>query len=175
MRNVLIMIIIALVLVFTLAAEGTGEESTQEQGEREQESVMSRARAAYPTPQVDDFLTRKAVTEWMRRMDQPGKIFYIYIIADTGAITHYFVAQYRPVSVATYLTPTERIHDDYDWGTVVQSPSLDGVYYGKGASDQYFFFDAETDAYIELKGLNYIVSDQPFETRAPRIHIAEAE
>lgn len=148
------------------------EKSSQKQGEEKQESVMKRAMKAHPVPKIDKFLTRKNMVKWMERMDQPGKLFYIYILSDTGSITHYFVAQYRPVSVNTYLTSPKRIHDDYDWGVTVPSPALDGTYYGSGgASRQYFFFDAETDAYIELKGLNYIISDQPFKVEAPQITI----
>lgn len=168
MKRVMMILVSILVLVSFIGCDE--DETTQEAGEREQESVMERARAAYPTPQVDEFLTREAVVEWVERMDQPGKIFYIYVMSDVGTITHYFVAEYRPVAVGTYLTPTNRLHDDYDWGAVLPAPSLDGTYYGTGGGgDQYFFFDAETDAYIELKGLNYIVSDQPFQTDAPQL------
>jgi hypothetical protein len=138
------------------------QETTQQKGEKVQESLMERAISAQPVPQVNNFLTRKAVAKWMERMDVPDKLFYIYVIADNGAKIGYFVAQYRPVSTATFLTPTQRLHDDYDWGVTMNAPSLDGTYYGSGsASSQYFFFDAETDAFIELQGLNYILMDQP--------------
>lgn len=171
MKKVFLVIMFMCLFGFMAFAEGNME-NPQSQGVAEQTSVMERARAAYPTPQVERFLTRKTVAKWMNRMDQPGKIFYIYIIADSGSITHYFVAEYRPTSVATYLTPTKHVSD---WGEdeyVLPSNALDGTYYGEGgAAEQYFFFDAETDAYIELKGLNYIVSDQPFETNAPKINI----
>lgn len=173
MNRVILILAILISSLFLVSCEMTT--TTQQEGEKEQESVMQRARGAYPTPQVDEFLTRKNVVKWMERMDTPGQIFYIYVMSDTGSITHYFIAEYRPVSVGTYLTPTEKIHDDYDWGTTIQSPALDGTYYGEGASDQYFFFDAETDAYIELKGLNYIASDQPFNVDVPQIEIRTVE
>lgn len=152
------------------------EPNSQEAGEREQESVMQRARDQYPTPYVEEFLTRRAVVKWMERMDQPGKIFYIYIMSDVGTITHYFVAEYRPTSVSTYLTPTMREEHNGSGAIALPANALDGTYYGTGgAADQYFFFDAETDAYIELKGLNYIVSDQPFETEAPHLTFIREE
>lgn len=169
MKKIILMLMV-MVSVFLVGCEG--EESSQEAGAREQETTMQRARDQYPTPQVDEFLTRRAVVKWMERMDQPGKIFYIYVMSDVGTITHYFVAEYRPTSVGTYLTPTERVgYRSSTYGiAVLPAPALDGTYYGTGGGgDQYFFFDAETDAYIELKGLNYIVSDQPFETDAPHL------
>lgn len=173
MKRVMMILVSILVLVSLTGCLDT-ESSAQEAGEREQESVMQRARDAYPTPVVDEFLTREAVVKWVERMDQPGKIFYIYVMSDVGTITHYFVAEYRPVAVGTYLTPTERIEHKSSYGVAVMpAPALDGTYYGTGGGgDQYFFFDAETDAYIELKGMNYIVSDQPFQTDAPQITIA---
>lgn len=161
---------IILVLVAVFLAGCDYQQSTQKAGEQEQEDVMQRARDQYPTPYVEEFLTRRAVVKWMERMDQPGKIFYIYIMSDVGTITHYFVAEYRPTSVGTYLTPTMRREYGSNGSVALPTNALDGTYYGMGGgSDQYFFFDAETDAYIELKGLNYIVSDQPFETEAPHL------
>ena len=98
-------------------------------------------------------------------------------MSDVGTITHYFVAEYRPVSTATFLTPTKRVGYSSSYGVAtLPAPALDGTYYGSGgASDQYFFFDAETDAFIELKGLNYIVSDQPFEVDAPQLTLKSEE
>ncbi len=170
------LLIIGLIATLSILVGCDSRDTLQEKGEKEQTEIMERARAAHPTPQIDHFLTREAVVEWMETMDKPGKIFYIYVMSDTGSITHYFVAEYRPVSVNTYLTPPERVHENYDWGAMKPAPSLDGTYYGNGgASDQYFFFDAETGAYIELKGLNYIVSDQPIDVDAPKLVVGEEE
>lgn len=151
--------------------------SAQEEGEKDQENVIQKAIKAHPTPQINNFLTRKNVIKWVERMDTPDKLFYIYVLADNGAKIGYFVAQYRPVSTATFLTPTERLHDDYDWGITLPAPALDGTYYGEGgASEQFFFFDAETDAFIELKGLNYILMDQPLAgINIPRLKVEMKE
>ena len=175
MKRVFMIFMVIVVAVAFLTGCGEFQPSAQAAGEKEQESVMQRAMAAYPVPQVDEFLTRKNVVKWMERMDQPGKIFYIYVMSDVGTITHYFVAEYRPVSVGTFLTPPERVEARWEPEQVLTAPALDGTYYGEGASDQYFFFDAETDAYIELKGMNYIVSDQPFNVDAPQLTIKAEE
>jgi hypothetical protein len=167
--NFLILVIVSLFLF-------TGcNQSTQDSGEKEQESIMKRAREAIPTPKINNFLTRKAVSKWMKRMDTPSKIFYIYVLTDMGAPVGYFSAQYKPVSTATFLTPTKREIDVYGSQNVLgPAPALDGTYYGSGGnSNQYFWFDAETDALIELKDLAYIISDQPLSLDVPRIHVEE--
>lgn len=161
-KNSFLLSFILMILSIVLMSSGCENNSTQKQGEVEQESVMRRAIQAEPVPQVNNFLTRKSVVKWVDRMDTPNKLFYIYVLADNGAKIGYFVAQYRPVSTATFLTPTKRLEMSSSGNVTLPAPSLDGTYYGTGgASDQYFFFDAETDAFIELQGLNYILMDQP--------------
>lgn len=144
--------------------ESDNESDSRKQGQIQQENIMQRANDAVPTYSPDHFLTRKAVDKWMRRMDQPQKTFYIYLVADNGQQLGYYVGQTRPISNCTLLTPPDRLQNgDGVSGTqdyVVKSPSLDGVYSG-GGCESFFFFDAETDAYVEIKGLNFFVSDQP--------------
>lgn len=155
---------------------GCTEDDTQKKGENEQETIMERARADEPTYSPNNFLTRKYTNKWMKRMDQPSKLFYVYVLTDTGSPVGYFVAQYRPVSTATFLTPPKKRVHGTDGAVALPSPALDGTYYGEGgASQQYFWFDAETDAMIELKGLNYILSDQPISLDVPRIYIEEIQ
>lgn len=173
MRNLkILLLIISIFMLFSTSCDETS--NSQSQGEASQENVMMRAMTQEPVPEVNNFLTRKAVVKWIERMDTPDKLFYIYVLADNGAKIGYFVAQYRPVSTSTFLTPTKRIEKmSMDYGKVLPAPSLDGTYYGEGgASAQYFFFDAETDAFIELKGLNYILMDQPLAgLEIPRLRV----
>lgn len=142
-----------------------------------QEKVIRKAMKNVQVPEIDHFLTRKTVKKWMERMDQPNKTFYIYVLADNGSIVGYYVAQYRPISVGTYMTPTQQPYNvdvsKHGHEQLGPAPSLDGTYYGMngGSGDQFYFFDAETDAYIELKGLNYFISDQPLALDAPRLKV----
>lgn len=164
-------VVIPITLVVVGIAVGGGchdRNSTQAQGERDQENVMGRAISQVPVPEVNNFLTRKTVAKWMRRMDVPSKEFYVYVVADNGQVMRYYVASSRPVNICTFLTPTEREIDVMGSPNPLgQAPALDGVYYGSGgACDSWYFFDAETDAYVELVGVNLFFSDQPlvFET-----------
>lgn len=176
-KNLFVIFVMSVMLVFASVGCKDFEKSSQESGEQEQENVMKRARTAVPTPQINNFLTRQAVAKWMTRMDTPSYETFIYVMSDSGAFVGYFIAEYRPISTATFLTPTKRIDENgMEPDKVLPANALDGTYYGSGgAAAQYFWFDAETDALIELKGLNYILSDQPLALDVPQLTVKTSE
>lgn len=149
------------------------EPSSSEEGEQENEETMIKARANQPTPQTSHFLTRAAVVKWMERMDVPGKTFYVYLLGNNGQAVGYYVAQTRPISACTALTPPDKERSVRGSGAnpLGAAPGLDGVYHA-GKCDSYFFFDAATDAYIEIQGLNFFVADQPLSIKADPIRVA---
>lgn len=151
------------------------EDDTQQQGARVQEDLMGRAISRVPVPQTQNFLTRESVAKWMRRQDTPDRPHYVYIFADTGQVIGYYVAQSRPVSTCTFMTPPVRPYrtngssGQYPLGP---APALDGVYYGGGGScDQWFFFDAATDAMVEVSGFKIFTSDAPLAINAEPIRV----
>lgn len=168
--------VIAALSMLALAGCKEGQSSSRDEGSKTQESLMQRAQSKTPVPEVSNFLTRDAVAKWMRRMDSPDKTFYVYLMGNNGQQLGYYVAQTRPISNCTLMTPPDKLH--YWSGSagrasaVTQAPSLDGVY-STGGCDSYFFFDAETDAFIEINGLNFYVSDQPLAIEAEAIKVAE--
>ena len=175
MRKILI---VAAALSAATALTGCPDRSdSRSQGERQQESVMQRAQAAVPVPRVSNFLTRSAVSKWMTRMDQPNKIFYVYIMGDNGNAVGYYTAQNRPTSTCTLMTPPDREVRVRGQGAnpLGAAPALDGVYYGSAKCAGVFFFDAGTDAYIEVNGFHYVVTDQPLKIEADPINVAGAD
>lgn len=162
-KNIAIAVVMSLFAIGVTGCKADNDDS-QKQGAKVQEDIMRNAQNSIPTYQPQHFLTRKAVTKWMKRMDTPSKTFYIYLLADNGQKIGYYVGQTRPISACTLLTPSKRLVEG-EWGSgygdfVMPAPSLDGVY-GSSGCDSYFFFDATTDAYVEIKGMNFFVSDQP--------------
>lgn len=147
------------IMAIPLSLMGCNEQSTRQAGTQEQEGIMSQAIQSSPTYVPNHFLTRRAVNKWMERMDVPEKTFYIYLMGNNGNHIGYYVGQTRPICSSTLLTPPDR-NLRREGQAVVSAPSLDGVYSG-GECSSYFFFDAETDAYIEIQGLNFFVSDMP--------------
>tara|TARA_B100000929_G_scaffold290599_1_gene284871 strand:+ start:32489 stop:33004 length:516 start_codon:yes stop_codon:yes gene_type:complete len=168
MRFVLIIIL----SLFAVTACKGGQSTSQKQ-EQTRTEVLNRADAAVPTPVISNFIARKTVAEYMRRMDQPNKLFYIYIVADTGNIIGYYVSRGKPVSSCLNMTPPDR-GDYYRNGGVINrvAPSLNGLYNaGGGACNSTYFFDAETDALVEISGLNLFTADQPLNLDAEPITV----
>lgn len=150
-------------------------EELREDGLEEQTEVLNAARNAVPTPKMRNYLVRKAVREYMNRLDAPQKTFYTYIFADNGQTMGYYVGQSKPISGCTLMTPPDQIfqdngHLDRD-GQVIAAPNLNGVYSPGGQCDTYFFFDASTDALVEIRDFKYISADQPLSIKADPIKV----
>ena len=150
-------------------------ESARERGTKVQTSLMERATTAVPVPQVNNFLYREAVAKQVKRMDEAGKLFYVYIFGNNGQQMGYYVSNTRPVPTCSLLTPPDDIWKDYNGNGGLTSqritaPGLGGTY-SPGPCSSVFFFDAATDAYIEISGLNFFVSDQPLSVKADPIRV----
>lgn len=164
----------AIAVAAALALAGCLPDDTQRQGARVQEDLMGRAMSKVAVPETQNFLTRESVAKWMRRQDTPDRPHYVYIFADTGQVIGYYVAQSRPVSTCTFMTPPMREYSVAGSGPnpLGPAPALDGVYYGSGgACDQWFFFDAATDAMVEVSGFKIFTSDAPLAINADPIRV----
>ena len=154
-------------------------EELREEGLEEQTEVLAAARSAVPTPKMRNYLVRKAVREYMMRLDSPQKTFYTYIFADNGQSMGYYVGQSKPISGCTLMTPPDQIYMDNNIvdqdGQVIAAPNLNGVYNPTGSCDTYFFFDAATDALIEIRGFKYFSADQPLNVEAEPLRVQKAQ
>ncbi len=161
-------------LCAALALTGCNVEAdSREQNMRAQQSLMSRATAAVPVPQINNFLAREAVAKQVRRLDEKGKLFYVYILGQNGQQVGYYVSNTRPVSTCALLTPgQELVYSGNNGYTAMNSPSLGGVYGFGGGCNSHFFFDASTDAYVEISGLPFFVADQPLSVDAKPIKVS---
>lgn len=164
--------LVAAALLFTACAEDTNEARTESIAQRN--TQFARAQIVAPNPNPVNFPVRRALVEFTERQDLMGHTWYVYILADTGNVIGYYVAKARPVNSCTSLSSTEDVDYDSDGGNVLlTAPSLDGVYYsGSGASarcDAWFFFDAATDALIEIRGVDFYTTDQPLRLEAEPI------
>ncbi len=152
--------------------------TARETNMKAQASLMDRATATVPVPQVNNFLSREAVAKQVKRLDEKGKLFYVYILGDNGQQLGYYVSNTRPVATCSLLTPPDDIWERHmgNGGYSTQritAPGLGGTY-SPGPCGSVFFFDAATDAYIEIAGLNYFVSDQPLSVKSEPIKIVQA-
>lgn len=175
---------LALGLVLAVLVSGCGEVPDPNGTRARKEAVASRnevfsvASSLYPDPKPENFPSRAALVEFTLRQDEVGKAWYVYLLGDNGNAIGYYVAKTRPINSCNFLSSTEAV-DRNDSGTVVlTAPSLDGIYYGgaggTAACSAFFFFDAATDALIEISGLKFFVTDQPLRLAADPIVVEAA-
>lgn len=175
MRRVLRDPVVAALLVaaalMALALLFTGCEEPKPDVEHRAET-FTRAERLLPEPQLNNFPSRAALIEFTERQDRVGHVYYVYIIAETGNVIGYYSASARPVNSCAFLSSNQDIWTGSEGKSqVIQTPSLDGMYYGGTVCDAWFFFDAETDALIEIRGVNFYVSDQPLRLEAEAIRV----
>jgi hypothetical protein len=153
----------------------------EESNRAAQDNVMATATAKIPVPVTKNFLARKNLAEYMKRMDDPAKTWYVYILADSGAKLGYYVASTYPQSSCSFMTPPEQVKEISVAGeganpiAITSAPSLMGVYYKGGGCENTFFFDANSNALIILTGVKTWASDVPLNVDAPLITVAKSQ
>lgn len=168
---------------FLLNACGLSGSDTEQGVENRQGSVaqrqtnFARAVAKYQQPTQENFPMREALVKYTQRQDLLNHPWYIYVANDcyscpNGVAYQYYIGQTYPQSTCNFLGSTEevqRVDHDNDGvpGTYMkfQAPSLDGIYYGSGATTggcDYFFFDVATDGLqVVHHDWKWFVSDRP--------------
>lgn len=176
MSKLIKVVILGCLALFTMGNTGCDDKSSYTQNTQVREGNMQRANKAVPVPEIHNFAAREAVAKQVKRMDQKGKLYYIYLISESGAQLGYYVSNTRPVNVCAALTPTEEVTYGETSNTgsnnvVVKAPGLQGTY-GSGNCDNSFFFDAATDAYIEFPNSKLgTISDFPLSLKSEPIRI----
>lgn len=123
-----------------------------------------------PIPNLNDSLERANVIEHLKRNNQPDRVRYIYLLADTGGIYAYFVIKGKVSSTGAQLTPTDNVVDVCSNATeycpqVVQGPTDDGSF-GGDEGGVYFFTDQGQE--IQWNG-RWLLSDQPLVIKTPTL------
>lgn len=168
-------VLAAIALALLTGCPDRPKASASEEQEQARSTTMERAHASVPMHRTTNFVTRETVNRFMQRTDQPDKTFYVYVMGDNANIIGYYVSRGRPVNICTFLTPPDRVEYRYRSGSMAgavrAAPGMDGVYYGSGACDSNYFFDAATDALIEVHGLKMFLADQPLSIDAEPITV----
>lgn len=161
-------------MVMMLGLVACGEPGQSEDDNVRQEQIQERVRTQRPIPDVSYSQTYDTIVKWMERWSVPDKISYVYLMADTGQMIGYYTAQGRPVNICTFLTRPytwDRKNSNYDYHQV-PAPALDGVYYGGGGCDSWYFFTADTDAFVEVGGgMKFFVTDQPLAVEVEELRV----
>lgn len=136
---------------------------TRASGEAARDDIAARASKAVPVPHISNFQNRKAIAEYMKRMDDPNKTFYVYLLGYNGRVIGYYVTRTHPVSVCELMTPPEEEVSVLGSGAnpLGSAPTLNGTYgSGNGACGHYYAFTADTDTLVEFS-THFFISDAP--------------
>lgn len=135
-----------------------------------QEDIMKRAQTAEPVYQIQNFLSRQAINEWAERMDEPDKLWYVYLMTDSGAFIGYHICRTVPLSYGVSMTNPERREHGGNGAVSLPAPGVDGVYYAGTDAEVFYCFDAETDALVTFK-TNFVHYDQPLDMNVPELKL----
>ena len=145
----------------------TGCPAASEQNDPVAQANFDAQKGNDPIPSLTDSLERANIIEHLTRNNQPDRVRYIYLLADTGGIYAYFVIKGKVTSTSAQLTPT----DDFakkcstcDW-EVVQGPTDDGSF-GGDEGGVYFFTD--TGMEVQWNG-RWLLTDAPLKIETPTL------
>lgn len=181
-------VLITSIVMMTVALSGcqetskTAAQKADEANQRAKNNVKAKATQSVPVPEITNFQARKNVAEYMKRLDEPEKVWYIYERAPmTGEILGYYTSSSYPQSICTFMTPPETVEEIRVRGSgpnpvaVTTSMALDGIYYKGGACPE-FFFDYNTGAMFILdEDALTIAVDQPLDVGAPNLSIKKSK
>jgi hypothetical protein len=158
LRLILSVLIVIMVAAACGGAEGDSQRKRAVSGRLD---TFDGATARYPDPRPQNFPLRGALVKMTERQDLENHPWYIYILGMDGNVIGYYVGQTVPINACNFLSSSEDVFDGGQNDFVTTAPSLDGMFYGNAACDAWFFFDAATDALIQIRGTNFYAADQP--------------
>lgn len=173
-RTITVTMLFSIIALTTLVGCSSGE-TTISQDTAVQEATLEKGQLAVPAYQPQEFLARKAINEYMERMDTPDKLWYIYLMSESGAYIGYHISRTYPISIGVGMTSPERWVAVPDDGTIYKvksvAPGIDGVFYNGVDPTLYYCFDAETDAMIMFT-TEFLAYDKPLAIEVPQLRIS---
>lgn len=139
------------------------DSSTQTRGQDQTEQAFEQQSKAvpYPVDALKDSLERRNLKEHLLRYNNPSKISYIYLLADTGGIYTFFTIKGKVSSNQSQMTTQELIVRRCWSGTcdsaVVGAPGDDGSY---GPNEDGIFFFTTDGVMVTWNG-KYLLTDAP--------------
>lgn len=164
-------IIFALVgcVIMLSSCDFSGQPSARAVAEAAQDQAAQTAAVAVPIPQVSYFQEKRTIAKWAQRWDKPSVPTYVYLVS-FGKVLGYYVADGKPASTRSYLTPEERVGGGSSAGYYIESvPDIDGCYGDNNSGIR--FFTAEGVA-VEWAGdgASYLYSDAPLPFDVPKLN-----
>jgi hypothetical protein len=170
LKAVLAVLIVAL-LAIGLTACGGGSEN--EKAHENQANIRQRSFAKLskqePVEEATFSPTRRTINFWTKTWGHdPNKLSYVYLQADNGQLTGYYVFKGLPVSECAAMTETYEFvdpkNDEHSQDFMVPAPGMDGAYYSGGQCSVYYGIDALSGQYMEFSlsgGQSFLLYEKP--------------
>jgi hypothetical protein len=167
------------VLALVIGVSACGGESENEKAHKDQattrQAEFARLSHQEKIDQATFSPTRRTINFWTKTWGHdPNKLSYVYMQADNGQLTGYYIFRGLPVTECAALTENYEFVDPKgdDEKTLYQvpAPGVDGVYYSGGQCDVYYGEDALTHSFMEFS-LSGGQSFQLYEKPLPRQHV----
>lgn len=158
--------LIVVVAICLMAADCTSTPNSQQQQQQQNSSANDRLHKQNPYPILTNSQELHNQTEWYKRLSDPNKIAYIYILNNDGSAAAIYQIRAKCSSTnSMYSTPSE-IHNysSADGGNVVvPAPQPDGSY-GQNEQAVFCFLNDAGQHMIEFsESFHYIWSEIPLD------------
>jgi len=168
--SLVLFVVFALSLnVCPVLAEGTPD--ARSQAVTQSQATARTARTAVPIPQLSYFQELKTAARWAERWDKPSVVTFVYLVS-FGKVLGYYVADGKPASTRSYITPESHIGGGGTAGYYEESlPDLDGTYGENNVGIRFFTAEGVASEWGG-NGMCYLYTDAPadFGYEVPRLY-----
>lgn len=157
MNKISIVAAAALLASTTAACSDSPRAQTQRAAQANQTSLM----VGQPIPTLQHSEERENLINRAERLNQQNMTGCVSVFTPNGVLLYQGVVDGKVSSLNSYLLPGDEVRTG---PITVEAPDIDGAY-GANA-DGVFFFNADSNAYIEAGNVTYIFTDQCLATTA---------
>lgn len=175
MKRIKLVVASACALLAVCAITGCSGSDSQTQGEKVTEQYAAKLTAAqpYPLAQMNDSAERANLRERLLRMNNAGKVGYIYFLTQNGHVIATYTVKGKVSSTMSQLTNTQKTVGGYKSIVAVESMGDDGSYGPEEGGQNGIFFFTTSGVLVEWNGL-WVYSDAPLNiTSKPLIIVDE--
>ena len=167
-----VLAVLALAMAFAACGEQSENDKAHEAQATTRKAEFTRLSKQEKIDEATYSPTRRTINFWTETWGHdPNKLSYVYMQADNGQLTGYYIFKGLPVTECAALTENYEFvdpkNDDHKEDFLVPAPGVDGVYYSGGQCSVYYGEDALTHSFMEFS-LSGGQSFQLYEKPLPR-------
>lgn len=156
------------------AAQPSAAAKTRAAAESNQTTLLT----ATPIPVLQRSEERENLIKRASRLNQLNMTGCVSVFTPNGVLLYQGIVDGKVSSLNSYLLPGDQQSSGVSGGytdttVVIEAPDIDGAY-GANA-DGVFFFNADSDAYIEAANVTYIFTDQCLKTEQKPLLVRQVE